>query len=88
MLRHFLKLTSALLLVLGTGATNAQSDGIYYAAHHNYRVVEVAEGFLQPWSMAFLPGGDMLVTEKPGRLRIVRDGKLLPEAVAGIPDVH
>ena len=88
MLRHFLKLTSALLLVLGTGTTNAQSDGIYYAAHHNYRVVEVAEGFLQPWSMAFLPGGDMLVTEKPGRLRIVRDGKLLPEAVAGIPDVH
>ena len=59
-----------------------------YAAHHNYRVVEVADGFMQPWSMAFLPGGDMLVTEKPGRLRIVRDGELLPEAVAGIPDVH
>ena len=88
MLGHFLKLTSAMLLFSAAALTSAQSDGVYYAAHHNYRVVEVAEGFMQPWSMAFLPGGDMLVTEKPGRLRIVRDGQLLPEAVAGIPEVH
>jgi glucose/arabinose dehydrogenase len=37
--------------------------------------------------MAWLPGGDMLVTEKPGRLRVVRNGTLLPEAVAGVPEV-
>ena len=88
MLRHLLKLFSAGLIVVFASNAPAQTDGVYYAAHHNYRVVEVAEGFLQPWSMAFLPGGDMLVTEKPGRLRIVRDGQLLPEAVPGLPEVQ
>jgi glucose/arabinose dehydrogenase len=37
--------------------------------------------------MAFLPGGDMLITERPGRLRIVRDGSLLPDPVPGVPEV-
>ena len=52
------------------------------------RVVAVAEGLSHPWSLAFLPNGDMLVTERPGRLRIVRDGELAAEPVAGVPDVH
>ena len=42
---------------------------------------------MQPWSIAFLPGGDTLITERPGRLRIVRNGKLLPNAVEGVPQV-
>jgi aldose sugar dehydrogenase len=87
MLRYLLKLAGTGLLMTAAAAAIAQSDGIYYAAHHDYRVVTVAEGLLQPWSMAWLPGGDMLVTEKPGRLRIIRDGRLLPEAVPGVPEV-
>jgi len=47
----------------------------------------VADGLMNPWSIAFLPGGDMLVTERPGRLRIIRNGKLLPNAVTGTPTV-
>lgn len=86
MLRYLLKLVATGLLVTATAAASAQSK-IYYAAHHDYRVVTVAEGLLQPWSMAWLPGGDMLVTEKPGQLRIIRDGQLLPEAVPGVPEV-
>ena len=58
------------------------------SALHDYRVVTVVDGLEVPWSMAFLPGGDMLVTERPGRLRIVRDGLLLPNPVAGTPEVH
>ena len=86
MFSYFLKL-SALVLAIGLSAfVNAQTKS-FYAAHHDYNVVTVAEGFAQPWSMAWLPDGDMLVTEKPGRLRIVRDGQLLPEAVAGVPEV-
>src|SRR5690606_38425905 len=50
------------------------------------RVVVVARDLEQPWSIAFLPGGDLLVTERPGRLRLIRDGKLLAEPVQGIPE--
>jgi glucose/arabinose dehydrogenase len=56
--------------------------------HHDYRVVTVAEGFVNPWSIAFLPNGDMLVTERPGRLRIVRAGRLLEKPVEGVPAVR
>jgi glucose/arabinose dehydrogenase len=52
-----------------------------------FDVVPVAEGLVNPWGMAFLPDGRILVTEKPGRLRIVgKDGKL-SEPVAGLPPV-
>ena len=54
---------------------------------HQIRLI-VTKGLNQPWSMAFLPDGAILVTERPGRLRIVRDGKLDPNPVAGIPMVR
>ncbi len=60
---------------------------VFRSAYHDYRLVTVADGLERPWSIAFLPGGDMLVTERPGRLRIVRDGELLPDPVAGVPSV-
>ena len=72
MIRYLLKLAATGLLVIAATAASAQSD--IFKASQDYRVVTVAEGLLQPWSMAWLPGGDMLVTEKPGRLRIIRDG--------------
>ena len=64
-----------------------QQSDIHRTALHDYRVVTVADGFVVPWSMAFLPDGDILVTERGGRLRIVRDGVLLPGPVPGIPEV-
>lgn len=84
--RYLLKLAATGLLVTAATVTSAQSD-VYNAANHDYRVVTVAEGLQHPWSMAWLPGGDMLVTEKPGRLRLIRDGRLLPEAIPGTPEV-
>jgi len=48
--------------------------------------IEATKGLNQPWSMAFLPDGAILVTERPGRLRIVRNGVLDPTPVAGLPD--
>ena len=57
------------------------------SAYHDYRVVTVVEVLEHPWSIAFLPDGDMLVTEQPGRLRVVRHGKLLADPVPGVPDV-
>ncbi len=54
---------------------------------HAFRVVEIVRGLEQPWSLAFLPDGRLLVTEKAGRLRIVKDGRLEPQPVAGLPEV-
>jgi len=52
------------------------------------RVVVVAHGLSHPWSIAFLPGGDMLVTERGGQLRVIRNGVLDPTPVAGVPAVQ
>src|SRR5438093_9431764 len=54
---------------------------------HQVRLV-VTKGLNQPWSMAFLPDGGILVTERPGRLRIVRNGVVDPNPIAGVPRVH
>jgi len=48
--------------------------------------IAATKGLNQPWSMAFLPDGAILVTERPGRLRIVRNGVLDPNPVAGLPE--
>ena len=53
------------------------------------QVREVASGLEQPWSIAFLPGStDALITERPGRLRLLRNGELLAEPIAGVPQVY
>ncbi len=76
------------LLVAGIPTSaQPQTGEVGQSAHHDYRVVTVAEGLVHPWSIAFLPDGDMLVTERPGRLRVIRDGQLLPDPVAGVPEV-
>jgi glucose/arabinose dehydrogenase len=70
---------------LGTGPFLVES---VRPEHRMLRVVVVARGLEQPWAIAFLPGGDMLVTERPGRLRLIHDRKLDPTPVQGVPAVH
>ena len=50
--------------------------------------VSVMKGLSHPWSLAFLPNGDILITERPGRLRIVRNGVLDPQPISGVPTVY
>ncbi|HMB73035.1 MAG TPA: PQQ-dependent sugar dehydrogenase [Gammaproteobacteria bacterium] len=52
------------------------------------RVSVVTKGLDHPWAIAFVPGGDMLVTERPGRLRVIRAGSLDPEPIAGLPPIE
>ena len=58
------------------------------AEQHKVRAVVVARGIPHPWGMAFLPGGNILVTERRGNLRLVRDGVLDPQPLAGLPKVY
>ncbi len=51
------------------------------------KVETLAEGLVNPWSIAFLPDQTILVTEREGRLRIIRNGSLVAEPVAGVPEV-
>jgi glucose/arabinose dehydrogenase len=53
-----------------------------------YKVIEIAKNLDHPWSMAFLPDGSVLVTERTGRLRLIKADVLQPQAVSGVPAVH
>ena len=80
--------TGALLLTATLAAGAAQAQKVFSSQEYDFRLVTVVEGLENPWSMAWLPNGDMLVTERPGRLRIVRNGKLLATPVTGVPEVR
>ncbi len=56
-------------------------------ADEPFKVVTVTEGLEYPWGMAFLPDGRILVTERPGRLRLVVEGKLDPAPIGGLPEI-
>jgi aldose sugar dehydrogenase len=53
-----------------------------------YRLVTLNHDLEQPWSIAFLPDGRMLITERPGRLRVFANGKLERTPLAGVPKVY
>ena len=79
---------TALLLMMSVAAVVSGQAQDYRSALYDFTVVTVTGGLEHPWSMAFLPDGDILVTERPGRLRIIRDGVLTENPVAGVPEVH
>jgi len=58
------------------------------AEQHKIRVSVVTRGLSHPWAIAFLPDGGMLITERAGRLRIVRNGVLDPRAIGGVPQLR
>jgi glucose/arabinose dehydrogenase len=69
---------------LGDGPWNLETSG----PRTKIRVSVVTRGLSHPWSVTFLPDGDMLVTEREGRLRLVHNGVLDPEPIAGVPAVR
>lgn len=78
---------SVVALTCVAAASLPAQGSVQKSALHDFRITTVASGLVQPWPIAFLPGGDILITERPGRLRIVRKGKLLDAPVAGVPTV-
>jgi aldose sugar dehydrogenase len=76
----------AMLLILVSPVACAGEPGSEPAAR-DYRVVTLADGLNHPWSIAFLPGEGFLISERPGRLRIFREGALQEAAVRGLPEI-
>ncbi len=70
-----------------TPAAAGQTDAPAVKSTVAFDVVTVAEGLVNPWSLAFLPNGKMLVTERPGRLRVLGADGTLSAPVAGLPPV-
>lgn len=82
-MRFLMGLTAAAVM---TSAGLAQSD-IHETEQADFRVETVAEGLEFPWSMAFLPDGNMLVSEREGRLRLIESGTMRADAISGLPDI-
>ncbi len=80
-------LSSAIALPLALPALGGAQE-VHRSALHDFRVVTVADGLVNPWALAFLPDGDVLVSERPGRIRIIRNGRLLPDPVPGLPAIR
>lgn len=91
--RIFLKIPKGLsgvpaALLCFFSATALAGDVYKSSAGQGFRVVTVAAGLKSPWSLAFLPEGGMLVSERDtGHLRIIQNGKLQREAITGTPEV-
>lgn len=84
----FMLLVSSAALAQGFGSPPlGEGPWEIQTAQTKIQVEVVARGLSHPWSVAFLPGGDMLITERAGRLRIVRDGVLSPNPITGVPEV-
>lgn len=102
-MRRFPLLLAAALLLAGAAHAEDFVDGPETAGQHParpdqtrapappvhsaYRVSTVASGLSHPWGLAWLPDGRMLVTERPGRLRVVTKDGALSAPVAGVPEV-
>ena len=86
--------------LLTAGQVNSQSLGIPVdplgegpwvfdtAEQHKIQVSVVARGLTHPWAIAFLPDGSMLLTERDGRLRLVKNDKLVERPISGVPEVR
>ncbi|MEA2811902.1 MAG: aldose sugar dehydrogenase [Rhodospirillaceae bacterium] len=81
--RFVLTATSALA---APAVTSAQET--LKSAKATYRLVTLSRDLEQPWSLAFLPDGRILITERPGRLRVFANGRLERTPLSGVPKVH
>lgn len=87
------KLTSIFSFVIAISAVSYFSYEILFNNTvvadnpQNIKVTNLSQELEHPWGMTFLPNGDLLITERPGRLRLFKDGKLLQESIVGLPEI-
>lgn len=81
------RILSGLTFVVAIAVSAPAHTQIVNSQKQAFRPVVVAAGLEHPWSMAFLPDGRVLVTERPGRLRLIVNGRLQAAPVSGVPKV-
>ncbi len=79
-------LTLFMLTSLVSGASASES-AVFDSELERFRVNTLVRGLDHPWGLAFLPGGDMLITERPGRLLRIDGESLQPRRVRGLPAI-
>ena len=85
-LRPGIAAAAPLLFLMGDGAAAAQTNAPE-APKTAIKLTTVAKGLENPWALEFLPDGRMLVTERPGRLRIVDETGTVSAPLGGVPPV-
>ena len=78
-MRPYILATTALLTLLVLTICSADEG--------TFRAKTLVSGLEHPWAMAFLPDGRILVTERAGRLRVIKNEQLNPQAIAGLPEI-
>lgn len=87
-MKQFLFLISVLLLVsCSESVIENDKAEIVSSEKLDFYVDTLATGLENPWGMAFLPDGRILIAERPGRLRVFQDERLLDEEISGLPDI-
>lgn len=87
--RRFLAVTTASGLAAPAAApTVVQAQDVMRSAKVAYRLATLSRDLEQPWSIAFLPDGRLLITERPGRLRLFSNGRLERTPLGGVPKVY
>jgi glucose/arabinose dehydrogenase len=85
--RRFVLAGGSLTVVASLPSRIFAAEQVQRSRDHAFRVVRIVAELEHPWGLAFLPDGRMLVTERSGQLRVVREGKLQPQPVAGLPPI-
>ena len=67
---------------------NIDEDNMITSENFRYAVDTIATDLLNPWGLTFLPNNDLLVTERSGEIRIIRNDQLLEEKINGVPEVY
>jgi glucose/arabinose dehydrogenase len=80
-------MVAAVLLGCSAPAGSIEPSGADVPEATGWRTETVTRGLEHPWAIAWLPDGDALITERPGRLRLLRDGELVRAPIAGLPDI-
>lgn len=81
---------SMVIAVLSCGERRSNSvevSQVINSEKQKFSVQTITKDLRNPWGMAFLPDGRILITERRGEIRIVKDGKLLSEKLSGVPEV-